>query len=660
MKLKTRKPSTVFRMTLISLVLVLLSTSAAWAGTVSRVTYETPDQLNPTVSGSRIVWEDNRLGTQSEIYTQVIGGSVARVTNFAGNDAKPRIDGNIVVFERWPAQGGIVPNPDIWMHNFSTGAASAVSANSNTQYSPDVSGNRIVWFEFNGFSRWDIMLKDLTTGQIYNLSRGNSDSLYPRISNNIVVWADDRNGKTDIYYYNLAADSDGDGVPNYRDGDRPANDPAEVRVTTDPGEQNTPDIDSGKIVWSDYRIGSFDIYMYDLNAPGLGQQRLTDGGSWEIRPTISGNRVVWVDWRNGNYVDNTNPDIYSLNLSTRLVTRLVKNDSLQHMPDLSGNRLVMHDSRGGQFDIYRFDFDNVAPTPPAKVYASNTLKGRELKVWWNPAPVDDVDTYIVYRRPEGGKWAQLKQVSTLKIYDRGLANGKRYYYKVKATDTSGNIGKVSAAVASAVPTDKTAPPAPAVRSSTHPSQSKWFKNNDPIAAWTPPADNSGIRGYSFIFDRVARTAPDMTIDTAGLTKSWANRVDGIWYFHIRARDRSGNWGLPAHFRIRIDTRKPKVKAVSPAKDAVGVSRKPSITLQFNEVSNILRTSLNDSSFFLLDENGNQVPAALSYTGSTRTATLVPGVTLRPRSTYSVRATSDIIDFVALRFGGYSWSFRTGK
>ncbi|MGD8546305.1 MAG: hypothetical protein PVH12_09040, partial [Candidatus Bathyarchaeota archaeon] len=59
--------------------------------------------------------------------------------------------------------------------------------------------------------------------------------------------------------------------------------------------------------------------------------------------------------------------------------------------------------------------------------------------------------------------------------------------------------------------DVTPPSAPVVSSSTHPDESVWYSDNDPVFEWTTPSDVSGIVGYSYVLDGSPSTIPDTSV-----------------------------------------------------------------------------------------------------------------------------------------------------
>ena len=81
-----------------------------------------------------------------------------------------------------------------------------------------------------------------------------------------------------------------------------------------------------------------------------------------------------------------------------------------------------------------------------------------------------------------------------------------------------------------------------------------------------------------------------------------------------------------------DTTPPTVTSTSPAAGATGVAATSAATATFSEA--IDPATVNASTFEMRDASGALVSAAVSYNASTRVATLVPGATLAPSTTYS--------------------------
>lgn len=107
--------------------------------------------------------------------------------------------------------------------------------------------------------------------------------------------------------------------------------------------------------------------------------------------------------------------------------------------------------------------------------------------------------------------------------------------------------------------DRVGPDAPIASSSTHPIGQIVRKGTTAAFGWSAPVDTSGIKGYSYVLDRVATTTPDMVIDAAGTTFRRSGLTGGTWYFHVTSVDVAGNWGATRHVPIRL-TSVPSISA----------------------------------------------------------------------------------------------------
>ena len=117
--------------------------------------------------------------------------------------------------------------------------------------------------------------------------------------------------------------------------------------------------------------------------------------------------------------------------------------------------------------------------------------------------------------------------------------------------------------------DKTPPNNPTTLNAT-PAPSTWTNDNTIDVTWSGASDEgSGIDKYYYVWDTVPSTEPGAGSNflpgtTTQLTSPPLS--DGQnWYFHIRARDKAGNWASgAAHLGpFWIDTRPPTSYAASP-------------------------------------------------------------------------------------------------
>ncbi len=108
---------------------------------------------------------------------------------------------------------------------------------------------------------------------------------------------------------------------------------------------------------------------------------------------------------------------------------------------------------------------------------------------------------------------------------------------------------------------------PDVFSPSHPDPSCYYQDTTPVLNWTTPPDVNNITGYYYVLDLEPDTMPTpatATFTTSNSVKVESSLSDGIWYFHIVARDSLNNTSKePAHFRIRIDTSAPITTITGP-------------------------------------------------------------------------------------------------
>lgn len=154
--------------------------------------------------------------------------------------------------------------------------------------------------------------------------------------------------------------------------------------------------------------------------------------------------------------------------------------------------------------------------------------------------------------------------ATFRVKSAGQAT-LQYESTSKVLANDGNGTNILTSRSSATYSLKLPPPeGPAVSSSSHPDQNRWYNSPAVSLQW---GRSDGVTEFSYEFDHNPATVPDETAETTETTLSAKADVDGVWYFHIRGKGTA--WGGTTHFLVRVDTKAPAAFSpeVEPAKFA---------------------------------------------------------------------------------------------
>lgn len=212
------------------------------------------DQVCPAVADAGVVFQSSTVaGADSgfDIKIRRWAGGVEDVSSTSDDELAPRAAGNLVVFVRRP-----VPTGD-----------PAVDATSS------------------------VMLADVGSGGVWTLSAGptykSTPAVYVGGGRALAVWAEFRSGSWDIMSYDLALDTDADGVPNYRDSDRPSPDPALVPIAEGPTRQDQPDVGQAGVVWRE----GLSVKLLRWGS-GSAETLIVDAGTGSPEPATAGDLIV--------------------------------------------------------------------------------------------------------------------------------------------------------------------------------------------------------------------------------------------------------------------------------------------------------------------------------------------------------------------------------
>jgi beta propeller repeat protein len=211
-----------------------------------------PGSPRPKVSGNRIVWAENRYGTDDVHMYDLSTATETIVAEGSCNQSFPAIDGDWVT---WIENGdyylGTPRVNDLHAKNVVTGEVRRITNDGSAiiQFHPAISGSKIVW-NIQG-SKNRAFIHDLATSQTQNIT-GSDYASEIRIDGNVVIWEKYATGQ--IMMHDLSS-----GVTQ------------QVSRTT--SYAFYPDVSAGRIVWEDNRSGLWAIYQ---NRAGDTEQSLAE------------------------------------------------------------------------------------------------------------------------------------------------------------------------------------------------------------------------------------------------------------------------------------------------------------------------------------------------------------------------------------------------
>jgi hypothetical protein len=161
-------------------------------------------------------------------------------------------------------------------------------------------------------------------------------------------------------------------------------------------------------------------------------------------------------------------------------------------------------------------------------------------------PADAVGYSVVFDQAQNTDPDATIETTAPAWVQQNIADGS-WWLHVRAVDSAGNWGATGSY---RVLVDATGPVAPTIMSSTHPDQNAVYEATDASFSWTD-SDDSGIAGYSVVFDQTQSTVPPTTNGGMATTYDATNLDYGTWYLHVRAVNGVGLWGATGTFAINL-------------------------------------------------------------------------------------------------------------
>ncbi|RJQ51560.1 MAG: hypothetical protein C4521_12260, partial [Actinobacteria bacterium] len=458
---------------------------------------------NPSIDGSTVVWEDHRNSPDpGDVYGRNVGGSEYAVAASSGSlQHVPDVSGSNIVWA-----DNVWGSYDIRIKK--SGSFYNVVTASGTQTRPSISGDFVAWQDARGSTN-DIYVRNIGTNPF------GAEALRARDRVTQLSAFASALTRT-ISVYSVTGMEVGDrlqiggpaGEWNTIESVSPANNTITLQVglvsnyaanTQVAGlwDQINPSVYSSgsayKVVWQDNRKAApsaeYDIYMYD-SATGKTTAACVLPYTNQLNPSVYHSNVVWQDNRSGNwdvyvtipinddgdwtnstttlhanweYANGATSYEYAIGTTpggtdTRGWTPTTSLEATATGLSLSEGQTYYWTVKGnyggtwtdiGSTDGITIDVGSPSvPSSPAAVPANNSAT-----VYWTASSdaLSGVSHYLVYRKTSGD-YNYLGRANSTSYMDTGLTNGVRYYYQVRAVDSAGNEGGLSAET-SAVPTN---------------------------------------------------------------------------------------------------------------------------------------------------------------------------------------------------------------
>lgn len=454
-------------------------------------------------------------------------------------------------------------------------------------------------------------------------------------------------------------------------------------ITAGGVQAQQPSVSGSRVVWSDYRSGQWDVWLYDAAIKRA--RKITSGSGDKVQPAISGDTIVYVA-----YSATTKGDIYAYDIRTR-ATKL-----LNPTPNINGDQLnPVISGAWVAWEDYSSSFNNT------KVFAHNLVSGVTMQIAGNSS--------FQYSRPRiAGDLLVYQRVYQGRVQTDTTLYPERPYQYPGQTDlmyvdlaVAPSTGPLTSAPLTDEPIDERIASTDGryvawmrfAGETGYDIQAKDMQTGDLIPVTSAPGEQaipvvgngvvywvdnrSGVQINSKNLKTGALgTFPYRTrIDIAGLAASgdsltWLQPQGGRWIVkvllsapvpgvNITALLPSSSFWSAFNFATLSsggDVTSPSVKSASVSAGELNVDGTAPLTVQFSEPMSA--ASVNSKTVKVVKSaTGSTVPAKVTYSSLTKTAVVTPSAPLD--GSYALRVSAAVADAAGNTAGtGYVVAFAT--
>ncbi|MEM2121876.1 MAG: fibronectin type III domain-containing protein, partial [Candidatus Woesearchaeota archaeon] len=224
--------------------------------------------------------------------------------------------------------------------------------------------------------------------------------------------------------------------------------------------------------------------------------------------------------------------------------------------DVAGNSYITNDTIILQEGVY-----DLTPPENLTVYDAGDWSNDNTSIYCSWNAFDRESKVFYYYRIVGvTEWTYAGEQKSALITNLSLSEGTTYYCEVYAQNSY--FINSSTQTSDGITIDITPPILYEINSSV--ANNTWTNQNSITFNWSAydPISNgvsSGINAYSFVLDDNEFGEPDNIPEgdlnnLSNKTSHTYNYIrDGVYYFHVKAQDKAGNWGNTLSYVLLIDT-----------------------------------------------------------------------------------------------------------